>query len=92
MDARAALGAGDTYVSRRRLEAAQAALLSEPSRRHYFAAEQISMAVALMNAGATLPALHFLDVAIANAGGGVPYAAESMPPPQPAYPPWAYQP
>ena len=92
MDARAALGAGDTYETRARLAAAQSALLSQPSRRHYFAATQISMAVALINAGATLPALHFLDLAIANAGGGVPYAAENVQPPQPIYPPWAYQP
>ena len=83
MDARAALGAGDTYETRARLAAAQSALLSQPSRRHYFAATQISMAVALINAGATLPALHFLDLAIANAGGGVPYAAENVQPPQP---------
>lgn len=92
MNARAALSAGDPYSSRQRLEAAQAALLSQPSRRHYFAAEQISMAVALINAGANLPALHFLDLAIANAGGGVPYAAESMAPPQAYYPPPAFQP
>ena len=92
MDARAALGAGDTYETRARLAAAQSALLSQPSRRHYFAATQISMAVALINAGANLPALHFLDLAIANAGGGVPYAAENVQPPQPMHPPWAYQP
>ena len=78
MDARAALGAGDTYETRARLAAAQSAPLSQPSRRRYFAATQISMAVALINAGATFPALHFLDLAIANAGGGVPYAAENV--------------
>ena len=91
MNARAALRAGDPYESRQRLEEAQSALLSQPSRRHYFASEQISMAVALINAGANIPALHFMDLAIANAGSGVPYAAESMPP-QAAYPPWGYQP
>jgi len=81
MNARAALGAGDTYSSRERLEVAQSELLSQPSRRHYFAAAQITMAVAMINAGATIPALHFLDLAIANAGSGVPYAAEEMQPP-----------
>ena len=66
-----------------RVSQGQSALLSQPSRRHYYAATQISMAVALINAGANFPALHFLDLAIANAGGGVPYAAENVQPPQP---------
>lgn len=93
MAARQAIAAGDTSEARQLIEAAQTALVfqpvtpdqPDPAPTKGATAAKLSQALEWLNAGQTGPAMHELNLAIANLGANpVSTSAYSAPPSYPA--------